>query len=124
MLRIMLLGFLLVSLGGCFRQQNDWAIGPPDREELMDSIAHYMQELSAFKFGEIQIMQIKRGLEQMDYSYQDLEALNRTLEERVKSEKVSRYYTDQMYLKLKEELELTQHRNYPLPAYNSTQLQK
>ena len=97
--------FLLFLLVSCdespFRKNIKTALSEDD---LIDHIAHHIQDLAPVNYGEVQIILIKARLRDSHYSLQELQKLEQMMSERVKVEQDAHFYASRLYRILDQEL--------------------
>ncbi|PZU03004.1 MAG: hypothetical protein DI619_04890 [Francisella sp.] len=94
--------FLLVSCdGNPFRKNVQTVLSEDD---LIDHIAHHIQDLAPVNYGEVQIILIRARLRDLHYSFEELQKLEQMMRERVKSEQEARFYANRLYQILDQEL--------------------
>lgn len=94
--------FLLISCdNGLFRKNLKTVLSEDD---LIDLIAHHIQDLAPVNYGEVQIILIKARLHDSHYSLEELQQLEQMMSERVKVEQEARFYANRLYQVLDREL--------------------
>lgn len=97
--------FLLLLLISCdkglFRKNLKTVLSEDD---LIDRIAHHIQDLAPVNYGEVQIILIKTRLRDSHYSLEELQQLEQMMSERVKVEQEARFYANRLYQVLGREL--------------------
>lgn len=87
------------------------------KAELIDQIANNLQSLATVNLGPIQLMQIRQSIQDLHYSYQELQQLDNTVEDRIASQKDYQYYSENMYVNLIQAMQNTEKKSYTLTDY-------
>ncbi|MCV2504097.1 MAG: hypothetical protein N4Q30_08515, partial [Neisseriaceae bacterium] len=88
-IKFFVIASLFCFLVACSGNENSVLSSEPTEEELINQIATNLQSLSVINLGPIQLMQIKKSVADLNYSYEELQSLNKTVEDRVRSQKIS-----------------------------------
>ncbi|QRN40642.1 MAG: hypothetical protein GKC53_00410 [Neisseriaceae bacterium] len=99
-MRFFIISNLFCFLVACSVSDNGAPPSELTEEALITQIASNLQSLAVLNLGPIQLMQYKKSIEDLNYSYEELQTLNKIVEDRVQSQKISREYAEAMYISL------------------------